>query len=85
MAWRVVFTDQAVQDAARLEEEQLLTPASALLELLRENPHQNPPAAVLVGDLSGAYSRRISFHHRLIYELLVEEQIVKVIRMWTLA
>jgi toxin YoeB len=85
MAWRVVFTDQAVQDAARLDEEQPLTPARALLELLSENPHQNPPAAVLVGDLSGAYSRRISFHHRLIYELLEEEQIVKVIRMWTLA
>lgn len=71
-------------DAAKLASAGLKEKAAALLEVLRENPFQNPPPyEKLVGDLAGAYSRRINIQHRLVYEVLQEEQVVKVLRLWS--
>lgn len=82
--WRVVFTKQAQKDAKKLSASNLRPKAEALLAILREDPYRTPPPfEKLVGDLSGAYSRRINMQHRLVYQVLDEEQIVKVIRMWT--
>lgn len=82
--WRVVFTKQAQKDAAKLAAAGLRPRAEALLEVLRANPFQNPPSyEKLVGDLKGAYSRRVSLQHRLVYQVLEEERTVKVLRMWT--
>jgi len=82
--WRVVFTKQAQKDAEKLAAAGLRSKAERLLDILRENPHQTPPPfEKLVGDLAGAYSRRINIQHRLVYELLNKEKVVKVIRMWT--
>jgi toxin YoeB len=84
VTWRLVFTKQAQKDAKRLTEAGLRPKAEALLEILRANPYQIPPPfEKIVGDLSGAYSRRINIQHRLIYQILDEERIVKIIRMWT--
>ena len=84
MSWKVVFTKQAQKDAKKLVTAGLKPKAEELIELLRTNPLQTPPPfEKLVGDLSGAYSRRINIQHRLVYEILEEERIVKVIRMWT--
>ncbi len=83
-AWRVVFTKQAQKDAGKLTASGLRPKAEALLDILRENPYRTPPPfEKLVGDLSGAYSRRINLQHRLVYQILDEEHVVKVIRMWT--
>jgi Txe/YoeB family toxin of toxin-antitoxin system len=80
----LVFTGQARKDARKLATSGLKPKAEALLELLRENPFQNPPPfEKLVGDLSGAYSRRINIQHRLVYQVFPEERVVKVIRLWT--
>jgi toxin YoeB len=82
--WRVVFTKQARKDAKKLSSSNLRPKAEELLELLREDPYKQPPRyEQLVGDLSGAYSRRINIQHRLVYQILEEEQIIKVLRMWT--
>jgi len=82
--WRVVFTKQAQKDAKKLAAAGLRSKAERLLDILRENPHQTPPPfEKLVGDLARAYSRRINIQHRLVYELLNKEKVVKVIRMWT--
>jgi Txe/YoeB family toxin of toxin-antitoxin system len=82
--WRVVFTRQAQKDAAKLQAVGLRPKAEALLAILHENPFQNPPSyEKLVGDLAGAYSRRINFQHRLVYQVWEEERTVKVLRMWT--
>ena len=84
MSWRVVFTRQAQKDARKIERAGLRTQASHLLDILREDPYRNPPAfEKLIGDLSGAYSRRINIQHRLVYQVLHEIGTVKVIRMWT--
>lgn len=84
MSWQVVYTKQAQKDAAKLASAGLKEKAAALLEVLRENPFQNPPTyEKLVGDLAGAYSRRINIQHRLVYEVLQEEQTVKVLRLWS--
>ena len=84
MIWRVVFTKQAQKDAQNLATSGLKEKAQALLAVLAENPFQNPPPyEKLVGDLAGAYSRRINIQHRLVYEVLPSERIVKVLRMWT--
>lgn len=84
MSWRVVFSKQAQKDARRLASAGLQPKAEQLLAILRTNPYQTPPPyEKLVGDLSGAYSRRINIQHRLVYQILEEEQIVKVLRMWT--
>lgn len=82
--WRVVFTKQARKDAKKLTSSNLRTKAEELLAILREDPfRQPPPYERLVGDLSGAYSRRINIQYRLVYQVLDKEHIVKVIRMWT--
>ena len=84
MKWRIVFTKQAQKDAKKLAAAGLRSRAERLLDILRENPYQSPPPfEKLVGDLAGAYSRRINIQHRLVYEILNKEKVVKVIRMWT--
>ena len=80
----LVFTKHAQKDAKRLAASGLKANAQALLDVLTVNPFQNPPPyEKLVGDLSGAYSRRINIQHRLVYEVLEAEKTVKVLRMWT--
>jgi len=82
--WRLVFTKQAQKDAKKIEQSGLKTQALKLLEILQNNPYQNPPPyEKLVGDLTGAFSRRINIQHRLIYQILDDIKTVKVIRMWT--
>ena len=84
MSWQLVFTKQAQKDAKKLSSAGLRPKAEALLEVLRKNPFQNPPPyEKLVGDIAGAYSRRINIQHRLVYQVLTEEKTVKVIRLWT--
>ena len=84
MNWSLVYTRQAQKDAERLAAAGLKPKAQALLEALAENPNQTPPAfEKLVGDLSGAYSRRISLQHRLVYQVLDDARTVKVLRIWT--
>ena len=82
--WRVVFTKRTLKDAKKLSAAGLRSKAETLLDILRENPYQTPPPfEKLIGDLSGAYSRRINIQHRLIYQIINDEKTVKVIRMWT--
>jgi toxin YoeB len=82
--WRLVFTKQAQRDAKKIARSGLKLQASKLLELLHNNPYQNPPPyEKLVGDLTGAFSRRINIQHRLIYQVLDDIKTVKIIRMWT--
>ena len=84
MSWRVLFTKQAQKDAKKLSASGLRPKAEELLAILRQNPYQNPPPyEKLVGDLAGAYSRRINIQHRLVYQILEEEHAVKVLRMWS--
>ena len=84
MSWQLAFTKQAQKDARKLKTSNLKPQAEKLLQLLRENPFQNPPPCEkLVGDLAGAYSRRINIQHRLVYQVLEKKHIVKVLRMWT--
>jgi toxin YoeB len=84
VSWELVFTKQAQKDAKKLSSAGLRPKAEVLLEVLRENPFQNPPPyEKLVGDLAGAYSRRINIQHRLVYQVLPEIKTVKVIRLWT--
>jgi toxin YoeB len=83
-AWQVVFTRQAQKDARKLADSGLREKAEELLEILRTDPWQQPPRfEKLVGDLAGAYSRRISVQHRLVYQILPKPRTVKVLRMWT--
>jgi toxin YoeB len=82
--WRVVFTNRALKDAKKLSAAGLRSKAETLLDILRENPYQTPPLfEKLIGDLSGAYSRRINIQHRLVYQIIDDQNTVKVIRMWT--
>jgi Txe/YoeB family toxin of toxin-antitoxin system len=82
--YKVVFTKQAQKDAKKLSASGLKAKAEQLIDILREDPYQPPPFhEKLVGDLAGACSRRINIQHRLVYEVIEEEEIVKVIRMWT--
>ena len=84
MSWRVVFTKQAQKDAKKLSASGLRPKAEELLEILRQNPYQNPPPyEKLVGDLTGAYSRRINIQHRLVHQVLEAEQTIKVLRLWS--
>ena len=84
MSWHVVFTKHAQKDAKKLAASGLKPNAQALLDVLAGNPFQTPPPyEKLVGDLVGAYSRRINIQHRLVYQVLPDEKIVKVLRMWT--
>ena len=82
--WELVYTPQAQKDAKKLARSSLRANADALLEVLEENPFRRPPPyEKLLGDLSGAYSRRINIQHRLVYQVLKRERVVKVLRMWT--
>jgi Txe/YoeB family toxin of toxin-antitoxin system len=84
VTWRLVYTRHAQKDARKLAKSNLKEKAQSLLDILEEDPFQNPPPfEKLVGDLTGAYSRRINIQHRLVYQVLPEEKVVKVIRMWT--
>ena len=84
MTWRVVFTKQAQKDARNLASSGLKQKAQTLLSVLADNPFQTPPTyEKLVGDLTGAYSRRINIQHRLVYEVMQAEHTVKVLRMWS--
>ena len=84
MSWELLYTKQAQKDAKKLSASGLKKKAQALLEVIKENPYQNPPPyEKLVGDLSGAYSRRINIQHRLVYQVYEEEHAIKVIRLWT--
>ncbi len=84
MSWQLVFTKQAQKDAKKLSSAGLRPKAEALLEVLRKNPFQNPPPyEKLIGDLAGAYSRRINIQHRLVYQVLPEIKTAKIIRLWT--
>ncbi|MCP4164811.1 MAG: Txe/YoeB family addiction module toxin [Chloroflexi bacterium] len=84
MSWKLVYTRQARKDARKLAASGLKEQAQGLLDILRDNPYQSPPRfEKLVGDLEGAYSRRINIQHRLVYEILDHDRIVKIIRMWT--
>lgn len=84
MSWLLIYTKQAKKDAKKLAQHNLKAQALVLLELLASNPYQTPPSyEKLVGDLSGAYSRRINIQHRLIYQVIETEKVVKVLRMWS--
>lgn len=84
VSWRLVFTKQAQKDAKKIAQSGLKTQVERLLEILKENPFKNPPPyEKLVGDLSGAYSRRINIQHRLVYQVLDDIMTIKIIRMWT--
>ncbi len=84
MIWRIVFTKQAQKDAKKIAQSGMKLSASRLFDIMREDPYQNPPPfEKLVGDLSGAYSRRINIQHRLVYQILDDVKVVKVLRMWT--
>ena len=84
VTWRLVFTKQAQKDAIKIAHSGLKPNAERLLEILKENPYLKPPPyEKLLGDLSGAYSRRINFQHRLVYQILDDNRTVKIIRMWT--
>lgn len=84
MKWELVYTKQAQKDAKKLLASGLKKKAGELLELIEENPYKNPPPyEKLVGDLNGAYSRRINIQHRLVYQVYEEDHVIKVIRLWT--
>ena len=84
MNWQLAYTKESHKDAKKLSSAGLRPKAEALLEVIRKNPFQNPPPyEKLVGDLAGAYSRRINIQHRLVYQVLAEIKTVKVIRLWT--
>jgi len=82
--WKIIFTKQAQKDAKKISSAGLKPKAEMLINILQNDPFQNPPPyEKLVGDLSGAYSRRINIQHRLVYQVLIDIRTVKVIRMWT--
>ena len=84
MTWKVVYTKQAQKDAKKLASSGLKSKAEVLIDILKEDPYQSPPSfEKLIGDLSGAYSRRINIQYRLIYQVSESEKIVKVLRLWS--
>ena len=84
MSWELVYSNQALKDAKKLKAAGLKPKAEELLEILKINPLQNPPSfEKLIGDLAGAYSRRINIHNRLVYEVFPKEKVVRILRMWT--
>ncbi|OLU25933.1 Txe/YoeB family addiction module toxin [Pseudomonas sp. PA27(2017)] len=83
MTWQLAFTKQAQKDARKLAAAGLKDKAKALPDVVQVNPFQNPPPfETLVGDLSGTYLRRINIQHRLVYQVLQDEHVVKVLRLW---
>ncbi len=84
MTWNLYYTKQAQKDAKKLKHSGLQRKAKELLEIVSSYPYQNPPPyEKLVGDLAGAYSRRINIQHRIVYQVIEKEKSVKIIRMWT--
>lgn len=84
VTWQVVFAKRALKDAKKLSASSLRPRAEQILELLAHDPFQNPPPyEKLVGDLAGAYSRRINIQHRIVYEVFIKQTTVRVLRMWT--
>jgi Txe/YoeB family toxin of toxin-antitoxin system len=84
VSWSIVYTKQAQKDARKIASSNLKPQAQRLLDLIARNPFQNPPPyEKLVGDLAGAYSRRINIQHRLVYQIYTAEHTIKVLRMWT--
>ncbi|MCJ7440751.1 MAG: Txe/YoeB family addiction module toxin [Thermoanaerobaculaceae bacterium] len=84
MKWRLIYTKQAQKDAKKLSAGGLRPKAQKLLDLLAENPFKTPPRfEKLLGDMTGAYSRRINIQHRLVYQVIEERKVIKIIRMWT--
>ena len=84
MTWTLVYTKQAQKDAKKLASSGLKSNAQALLALIAEDPYRKPPPfEKLIGDLAGAYSRRINIRHRLVYQVLEDERVVKVLRLWS--
>ena len=84
MSWKLYYTKQAQKDARKLASLGLKSKAQELLQIIEKNPYQNPPPyEKLVGDLAGAYSRRINIQHRLVYQVLEAEKAIKVLRLWT--
>ena len=84
MSWELVYSRQALKDAKKLKAAGLKPKAEELLEVLKNDPLQNPPSfEKLIGDLAGAYSRRINIHNRLVYEVFFKEKVVRILRMWT--
>jgi len=84
VSWRIVFTKQAQKDAKKVSASNLKPKAEKIIKILRQNPFQTlPPYEKLVGDLAGAYSRRLNIQHRIVYQVIADEKIVKLIRMWT--
>jgi Txe/YoeB family toxin of toxin-antitoxin system len=82
--WELRYTNQAKKDAKKLADSGLKNKAQELLEIISRNPYQNPPPyEKLVSDLLGAYSRRINIQHRLVYQIMEQEKIIKILRMWT--
>ena len=84
VSWQVVFAKQALEDAKKLAQSGLKLKAQQILDVLAQDPFQNPPPyEKLVGDLAGAYSRRINIQHRIVYEVFAKQKTVRVLRMWT--
>ncbi|MDQ7016376.1 MAG: Txe/YoeB family addiction module toxin [Gammaproteobacteria bacterium] len=84
MTWEIVYTKQAQKDAKKLASSGLKNKAKKLLDIIQKDSYQNPPPCEkLVGDLSGAYSRRINIQHRLVYQIYEKERAIKIIRFWT--
>ena len=84
MNWRVVYTKQAQKDAKKVSASNLKAKAEKIIKILRQNPFQTPPPyEKLIGDLAGAYSRRLNIQHRIVYQIIDDEKVVKIIRMWT--
>jgi Txe/YoeB family toxin of toxin-antitoxin system len=84
VTWQVLYTKNAQKDARKLVKSNLKSKAQSLLDILAKDPFQTPPPfEKLLGDLSGAYSRRINIQHRLVYQVLEGERVVKILRMWT--
>ena len=84
MNWKLIYTKQAVKDSQKIKELGLKEKVQKLLDILKENPYQNPPKyEKLIGDLNRVYSRRINIQHRLVYQILEDIQTVKIIRMWS--
>ena len=84
MSWELLYTKQAQKDAKKLSASGLKKKAQELLEVIKEEPYpKSPPYEKLVGDLSGAYSKRINIQHRLVYQVYAEERAIKIIRFWS--
>ncbi len=84
MSWKIVYTEQAQKDAKTVAQSGLKDKVIILIHIVEKNPYQTPlPFEKLVGDIEGAYSRRINIQHRLVYQILENEKIVKIIRLWT--